>query len=777
MKKLLVFILILANSGLLACGFYPLGEELRFSFFNPKLFNYYSFQTFNYSVDSFYPELTFPESYVDPNTKLWFEYCQRKVNLHDVNQAVYVIPYSDVHANSTHPMIQYLYKAKDTEAIQYLKFAKLTEYANSLIEDPWERNNSLVTPKRTLSIKKAIQYSKQCKNSQIKNRYLFLALRMAYYNSDFTTINALFTTHIKPQKSKDIVYYWSMYFAALAEKESSLCNYYAAQVFANAIDKRFMVSQQYNKYSSIETTLKHAKTNKEKANVYVLDGIKTVDQSLLNLKKIQQLDPKSEGLSFLLLREINKIEDWVLTPHYTLFESPVKQYWHNESYSIKEVLSRVKSDRVYAQKVLDFVNSVPLNSTENPDVWKFAKVQLCYITQDYNSCLQLINQLKVEIKNNKALYNQLEIIEALVMTANQPKGKAIIPEQVQKVLMNNDTIKKFVFAVGKELEYLGNTSDAALLFSKIGNAGDYSANNSVYWKTIKSNQNYWAGYYDNYFDYMNIMYQPDQVQRLINDIKINSSSTSDFNKWKYSIVKNEMSRLYDLLGTMYIRQNKLQSALKSFKSVTKLYWSSNYSAWEKGTNGQYWNGSNIFDKNPFFTLKYTPDFINQKDQFQLNKCTVTQYLIDYLKKANNPNEKNRDYYYFLVANCYLNMTQEGNSWMMRRFYWTTTGSDSPLEDRNEFNECNWAKNYYLKAFKNSKTKQFKALCLRMAGRCEKNRLIFLDGDSYQGDYDKYSEYLLTKNKYYQDLKTNYPEYYEELISSCSSFKNYFNSRR
>ena len=776
MKKLLVSILILANSSLFACGFYPLGEELRYSFFNPKLFNYYSFQTFNYSVDSFYPELVFPESYVEPNTQLWLEYCKRKITTADIHEAVYVTSYTDVNRNSTNPMIQYLYEVKDYEALQYLKFAKITEYANSLMEDPWERNNSLVTPKRKRSVKKAIHYAQQCKNLQIKNRYLFLALRMSYYNSDFTTINELFNQINTSQTDKNIVYYWSMYFATLAQKDAALCNYYAAQVFANAVDKRFMVSQQYTKNTSIESTLKHAKTNKEKANIYVLDGIKTVDQSLESIKKLHQLDPKSDGLSFLLIREINKLEDWILTPHYTLFESSVKQNWYDEANSIQEVSKRVQKDRAYAQQVLNFVNSVPLHTTENPVVWKFAKVQLNYLTQNYSTCLQLINQLKDETTHNKALYNQLQIIEAIALTANQPKGRAIIPTQVQKILVKNDSLKKFVFAVGKELENLGNTSDAALLFSKVGYVGD-DGTNTVYWKTIKSGQEYWAGYYDNYFDYMNIMYKPEQLQMLIRDIQSNSHSNAEFNKWKYSIVKNDLSLLHDLLGTMYIRQNKLEKALTSYAAVSKKYWSTNYSEWEQRQGSQYGYNSNIFDRNPFHTLKYTPDFIPKKDVFQLNKYTVTQHLIDYLKRATNPKEKDRDYYYFLVANCYYNMTQEGNSWMMRRFYWSSTGSNAPLEDQEEFGQCNLAKKYYLKAFKNSKTKQFKALCMRMMAKCEKNRLNYLHVDSYSGNHNDYEEYLFSKNKYYQDLKTNYPDYYDELTSGCSSFTKYFNARR
>jgi hypothetical protein len=123
------------------------------------------------------------------------------------------------------------------------------------------------------------------------------------------------------------------------------------------------------------------------------------------------------------------------------------------------------------------------------------------------------------------------------------------------------------------------------------------------------------------------------------------------------------------------------------------------------------------------------------------------------------------------------MTQYGNSWMMRRYYWTSNGDSSNMVDEKEFNQCNSAKTYYLLALKNAKTDKFKALCLRMIGRCEKYRLDNLNEDSYKGDYDFYLEFLFSKNKYYQDLKSSYSSYYNDLTSDCTFFEDYFKVRR
>jgi hypothetical protein len=115
--------------------------------------------------------------------------------------------------------------------------------------------------------------------------------------------------------------------------------------------------------------------------------------------------------------------------------------------------------------------------------------------------------------------------------------------------------------------------------------------------------------------------------------------------------------------------------------------------------------------------------------------------------------------------------------MMRRYYWTSDGNRSVVIDYKEFFECNSAKTYYLLALKYAKTEKFKALCLRMIGRCEKNKLDYLADENYSDNYADYQNYLFGKNKYYQDLKANYSKHYEELTSDCNAFEEYFNARR
>ncbi|KFF06137.1 hypothetical protein [Flavobacterium reichenbachii] len=778
MKHFLVFILILVSNSIFACGFYPYAEDVRFSFFNPSNFKYRWYSDFNYSSLSFSVNQipADEEITVDANEKLWIQYCKNKVSAEAVREVLFDFKLDDITDKSTNEMLQYLYKTKDIEAVDYLKFAKNCEVFNVFYDNLWEQNNAQKVRNRTKLIDQAILLSNSVKNKNLKQRYTFLAIRLAYYNGDFGKIRTLYAKVFKTQKQGNVLKYWSLYFRTFAEPDKATANFYASQVFANAPDKRFMVSFAFNAKIPIDAVLKHAKTNKEKANVYLLAGIKKADHSLYYLKQVYKYNPEFDGLAFLLLREINKIEDWVFTPYYSLFNPSVGSYDRNEENSVRNIMQRVEKDRIYAGQVIEFINNVNLKKVHDPALWKTGKAYLALITKDNQGCLKQISKLEKSVSRKDSLYNQIEIIKALALTVNQQVGKAVILNDVKPILLKNKTQKKFLFAVGRELEYKGNRIDASFLYSKLeenDNNDDY--NNYAYWKSSKAKIGYYTDYYSDYFTYINVFYSPEQVQAIVDETLKSEKDLDKFSSWKYSFMKKEIVRLYDLIGTKYIRQNKLEQALFYFgKNEDKTEHKINCSDcfWEKE------DCSNRF-KSPFFVLKYTPEFVTQKKLYSLNKYTVTQNLISYLKKASKPDEKNKDYYNFLIANCYYNMTFIGSLSEMRRYGSGEEISirDFPVEDNNEFYECNLAKKYYTLAFKNAKTTKFKALCLRMAGKCEANKLAYRYPDDYENPIKNYNTFLLKKNKYYQDLKSKYADDYEDLISDCNAFEEYFRARR
>lgn len=516
MKKLVIFTAILLSSILSACGFYPYGEDVRFYFLNPKNFSYQAYSSFYYSSLSFEQNSEAVISNQD-NEKLWRKYCDNKISLTDISAVLESFSFSDIQENSMNPFLRYLYSKKDIEAVNYLKFAKNCEYFNTWQDDPWERNENTATVKRNDLLNKATVLASKSRKVDFKKRYAFLALRLAFYNKDMKSIEKVYSQYFSPNQTSDVIDTWALYFKAISEKNPALKNLYFAKVFAASSEKRFVSWQYFESQVPVVDVLNLAKNEKEKANVLLLYGLYNPDKNLENIKQIYAENLNYDGLSFLLYRELGKLEDWVFTPYYSLFNTN-DDYWgsDSENENILKILVRSDIDRQYAKEVLEFINSVDLSKVENPNFWKYARAELLLMTKNYSESLNQIAELEKVLPPENLLRNNVEIIKALNLFANQTYGNAKIPDETKDIIIKNKDNKHFIFALGRELEYLGNSDDAALLYASLNNPSTESNDyNFVYYKSLKNSNHTYGTYYDNYFDYLDAVYSPEQLQSFI----------------------------------------------------------------------------------------------------------------------------------------------------------------------------------------------------------------------------------------------------------------------
>jgi hypothetical protein len=348
---------------------------------------------------------------------------------------------------------------------------------------------------------------------------------------------------------------------------------------------------------------------------------------------------------------------------------------------------------------------------------------------------------------------EIEKIKAICITASQENGKAIIKPEIQNVILKYKNDERFIFALGRELEFKGNITDGIALMSLLEtNLDNGYDTNDVEWQgnRIKTSGNLEVFY--TYFDYLDFVYAAKDLQAIVDKLK--TGFTTDFQKVIYAKLQKDNDYLKDLLGTKYIRENQFENAVITFRSIDKKYWNDNYNAWERGNYGEGYT----FDQNPFYDFKYTEPFIEHKEKFLVTKLSVTEHLIKYTTLAYNPKTKDRDYYYFLLANCYYNMSDYGNSWMMRRYSSSTSYYGQEFENESYIDEIEYrnkikAVAYYKLAYQNAKTDKFKALSLRMM------------------DYAANNIYSTSKS-----VEKEFPEFTSDL-SGCQNLTNYFKSRR
>jgi hypothetical protein len=222
MKKYLIFTTILLShfSKLNACGYYPSGEDIRYSLFLPEYFNYQDFSAFNYNANSFGFEYQNQNQY-ESNVVDWFNYTHKKVPIEEINECLNSLEFTDINSSSTNKFVQFLFKNKHTNTLQYLMTAKKCEDFNSIYnEDPWERNDTFKFNYAPL-LKELNQFIEAEKSDYLKRKYAFITIRTAYYGSDYDLIKQLFKKYFS-EGEKDYLYYWALYFNSFQNENAGI---------------------------------------------------------------------------------------------------------------------------------------------------------------------------------------------------------------------------------------------------------------------------------------------------------------------------------------------------------------------------------------------------------------------------------------------------------------------------------------------------------------------------------------------------------------------------
>ena len=759
MKKLTVSILLLLSSiSILGCGYTPYGEDIRYCLFRPDYFNFGAYQSFYYNANQWGFDNDYgrrqPDFY-ESNIVDWYNFTQKKVPLSAIETFNDQLKLTDIHAKSGNDFLDYLYKNKKTKALQYLVFSKKCEDFNNMQSvDVWERNRGLNNVKTQKFYSKLFKAYQGENSDYLKRKYAFQCIRFCFYTGDLNSINSIFDETFKNSK-KDYMYYWSLYFTCFSNTNNQDVN--VANLFARSPEKALAVFHYFRTDFSLNNALAQAKTKSDIANIYAYASAQKVDKNLDYLKIIYANNPNLRMLDFMLLREINKLEDWIYTPYYSNYLPSIQQlnyYWSDSKDNETTVILRQRSetDRLYAQQMLNFVNTVDFSKVSDPVLWKASQIQLLFMTRKFDDCLGKIADFQKQHSQEK-VSQQIDQIKALCLTANQAYGKAIIKEEVKPIFLKYSDDSRFVFALGRELEFLGNLPDGMAMISSVNKSPNYySESNGVEWQgnRLKTTDN--LSYFYEYFDYLDFVYSANELQIILN--KLNTDFDDGFQTKLYHYILKDKNYLNDLLGTKYLRENQLDKALLTFRSIPIKYWDDNYNPWERDR----FNEEFTFDSNPFYSFKYTDNFIPQREKFVVTKLSVTEHLIAYLRNSNNPKTADRDYYYFLVATCFYNMTGSGNSWMMRRYQSSSSNYkegyyDVSYTDEKEYRTSKFAQHYYQLAYQQAKTDKFRALCLRMVDFAE---------FGYPNDFSK--------------VKRAFPDYYSDL-SGCINLDKYFNARR
>lgn len=734
-----------------ACGWSVSPETSRLALFKAQREGFFKLTPFYYSADNYYATNTISDADKQLNCLEWQKKLGNQIKTNDVYAVLYETDseqFETAYDNKTlnkvfekNTFIKTLLLPKNKAFLSYILFAKKLEY-NSNTDVKWESWGQIGYSNQNHQLADLENFEKRiktAKDSFLKQRYAFLILRYSFYSQDKNEVIKLYNTYFVDNKNT-ILEPWALYYKALCIDDLPLQNYLLSRVFNTCEEKSFAVLQHYNKKLTAET-LALAQNDEERSVILAIESLRNPAPDLKTIQEMYELNPNSLFLSFLIGREINKLEDWIFTPQYTNDGTPSVTFsstnWYENYAKAKE--ENFNKDILYLRELEYYLISVrEQTSGEQKDYITAAIAQLCFIDDQVDEGKKYTNM--ISDKANASIQMQKNIQLALVSLKQDDLKNEKVQNQlytyfnlVENLVETDHGLFKNLYSLyriaSREFQKKGDTVAAGLLSMKsdIKNEGEYSAYNNPYFYS-------YIGYFDRNAT-------AKDVDRLI--ALQQKENKTPFEKYLCSgTIAPNVDYYKDLKGTIAFRTNNLELAHETFSSMPQDFWEKNY---------EY---KTYLNENPF-TPKILQNDKERKFDYHFNKTDFIAKLIQ-LKKQNTASSN------LQLAHAYFNVSYLGNSWMMSAYDWTSgesytdyvygdnTEKEKKYQNGNYYN-LKMAKIYYEKALKMSKNSNEKAMASLMIFEC-----------NY---YDHYAEIITEEEEKKNPFKAG-----KELVNFYSIYK-------
>lgn len=766
------------------CGFFILNEEYRFWAFDPNLGKAQGLTPFFYSSNVYsttktsdfgYPEIDISNE-SEQNISEWYLKLNRNASRADIRTVLYSyspIEFFESYENSKKQNSFLNETDSKPELKSYLEFAKKIEQVCNF-SDPWECadcpeitkdgikrvENSFSYYSEANEVKmdakqgqKLIESGKQLLNKSkdifVRKRIVFQLIKLNHYLNEPSQAEKLYQTYFATSKEENWLKYSALFYT-LYYFEDAQNNYKLSKVFEYCPEKRFR-SIQLMDFSKLDQTLKFVHSKKEAATLLVMSSIQKPGPMLDKIAVLVQLDPESKFLPLLLVREINKLEDWVLGPQTTNLGS-TRDGWFSskEEKMITQQKNRV-TDLAYAYKVQNLVEGCLKNkSTKYAPLLHLCAGYIAFIRKDLVQAEEHYSQ--VNGVNLPAIQTaQLHLCKVMLELS---KSSSVSPELEDRLMncitfleqsnvdfLNKNELKdQLILFAANEFCRRGELAKGLLLFGKTGRAFDehpVAGYANVYTKIHDM-----AGIKE-YNEILSIFDKPVKTpfETFITDTVMNTSfrftpATSAFNK----------NIILDLKSMYLVRKDQLSEAFKTVLQIDTAYWNQ--------------EPNSLFLKdNPFIVDPWNGHASMNEKNLVNTKVTFLRKLLELKVSMAKAKGDKKAWYCYQIGNAYFSMTYSGKYWIMQRNYWTSseTNTDVKSFDKIYFQGIR-ARYYYKKALQLTTNEQLANISSFMLYQCFLNESNEAQLKAIQAKKMK-------------------PDYYQQLQSNCLLFydfvKTYF----
>lgn len=711
-------LLVLSFQVSLACGWSVSPETSRLALFKAQREGFFKLTPFYYSADYYYSTNTVSGVDQELNCLEWKKKLGNSIDPKDVYTILYETD-SEQFENAfeskslkkvfeKNTFIEALLLSKNKAFLNYIVFAKKLEY-NSNVDVKWESWDQIGYGSKDHKPADLEDFEKKIKTARdpfLKQRYAFLILRYSFYAQDKNEVIRLYDTYFAENKNT-ILEPWALYYKALCIENFPLQNYLLSKVFASCEEKSFAVLQHYNWKLNAET-LALVQNDEERSVILSIESFRNPAPDLKTIEDVYKLSPNSINLSFLIGREINKLEDWIFTPQYTNNGSPSVTFqgtdWYEDYAKAKE--ENLNKDILNLRALEYFLISIREQSFgEQKDYITAAIAQLCFMDDQIDEGKKYTDM--ISDKANASIQMQKNIQLALVSLKQDDLKSEKVQNQLFQYFDSVENLVETDNGLFKNLYSLYRIASAD--FAK---KGDRVTAGLLMMKSDLKNEGEYSGYYNqpyfyNYIGYFDRTATVEDVDRLM--ALQQKKDKTPFEKYICSgTIAPNINYYKDLKGTIAFRNNNLELAYETFSSMPKDFWEKNYSY------------KDYLNENPF-SPKILQSDKERKFDYSFNKTDFIAKLIE-LKKQNTASSN------LQLAHAYFNVSYLGNSWMMVAYDWTSGesyvdyvyGDNTEIEktyQKGNYYSLTMAKMYYEKALKMSKNNNEKALASLMIFEC------------------------------------------------------------
>lgn len=751
-----------------ACGYYEFEWESRSLTFRATLPSMDKMQPFWYTTAQMYHSMV-PDPMSNDwkrNIKEWQKATSSNVKLDDIYTIQYETSSSAFLAAyetdglrdwaKTNTLVEYLINdKKNKDILEYLLFAKEAEVsvnspesANPVFEEWGTTEANKVDDSRLKLFKRAEKKFKEVQSPFLKDRYAFQVIRLGWESGNFQTSVNIFEAHFGSVKPDNLMSAWGALFCAMSldrlDRKDEANRMYI-QAFDNCDEKKLRCVQMYN--NSLEAPQWF--TAKEKSVDAVIRSIQYPGRELERMQQIYAIDKGSEYIPFLVMREVCKVEDWLLSAVYWESESgylgcKVKDYtypapWWDDTTAKKNQ----ETDLKYLARLKGFIVKLRNESRNEAykDYYAIAIAHLSMLEENKTDAVKYLSAISPQACQSILMQKTIEDawlwIKTENVTTNRFKTEYLAKlKNIRKYLPDTDREEDPYYS-NSNIYFALNMTLAKEFFKKgdivtmclLKTAYDFDPERKY------PKDYHLRGFVSDYYSKLRLFdfyASTADIDKLI--VLIQKKDKTDFEKFICNQPLNKIDAYKDLKGTIAFRNKNLTLAYETFSSMDQQFWKENY---------EY---SLYLNEDPF-----VPKFIKSKRDFnyQFNKTEFVKRLIDLENQAKDKDRNKAADAYLNLGHAFYNTTYWGNSWMMMSYGWSL-GDDYYRPNPKETCMSDWIKNYktadlavsyYRKAYATAVDKEQKAYatlmlvsCYSLIGNKKQNKALLT---RYSNEYERF----------------------------------------